>query len=124
MPAAPTATSTVQPTATAKTACTKLQAMRDTLAAEQAQTFTGCRDARVATAIEAWQATARVPGTGHDAFFRLGAALKRAGLDEAEVRTTLYEQAAHARSAKKRRAEITGILKSLRRYGTLGGSGR
>jgi hypothetical protein len=55
---------------------------------------------------------------GHSGFFKLGAALRRAGLDEFEIRMKLQEEALYANSPKKRRSEINGILKSLRRSGT------
>lgn len=54
----------------------------------------------------------------------LGAALYRAGLDEAEIRAKLYEEAAFGKSPRERRAEIGDILTSLRRRGTLGKSKR
>jgi hypothetical protein len=113
-----------QPTVTAKATCAKLQAVRDALVAGEAQGLAGQQEARVAAAVAAWQTTAYVPGTGNNAFFRLGAALKGAGLDEAEIRAVLYEQAACARSPRERRAEIKGILKSLGRRGTITGGGR
>jgi hypothetical protein len=100
------------------------QAVRDKLASEQALTAAGQREARVAAAVAAWQATSYLPGAGHNTFFKLGAALKRAGLDEVEIRAKLTEQAAYARSPRERRAEITGILKSLRRSGILKGGAR
>ena len=98
--------------------------MRDALAAKKAQSLAGQRKARVAAATAAWQATASVPGTGNNAFFRLGAALKGAGLDEAEIKRLLSEQATYARSPQERRAEIKGILKSLGRRGTINGGKR
>jgi hypothetical protein len=62
-----------------------------------------------------------LPGTGHAAFYKLALALRRAGLDEADIRATLREEAWHARSPKDRRAEINDIMKSLRRRGMVGG---
>ena len=124
MPVTPATDSPAQSTPTATSVSASLQAMRDTLAADRAQTSAGHREAQVASAIEAWQVTAYVPGTGHDAFFRLGAALKRASLDEAEIRATLSEQAAYSRSPRERRAEIKDIVKSLSRRGTINGGGR
>jgi hypothetical protein len=56
---------------------------------------------------------------GHDAFFRLGAALHRAGLDEGEIRAKLYEEAAFGSSPRDRKGEIKGILRSLRKRGSL-----
>jgi hypothetical protein len=55
---------------------------------------------------------------GHAAFFRLGAALRGAGLDECEIRAKLYEEVSFATSPKERRGEIKGILKKLRYSGT------
>ena len=68
-------------------------------------------------AVEAWRSTPS--GMGHDVFFRLGAALQRAGLDEAEIKAKLYEEAAYAHSPKERRGEIKGILRSLKKRGRL-----
>jgi hypothetical protein len=56
---------------------------------------------------------------GHDAFLHLGAALKRAGLDELEIRMKLNEEVPYAGSPRERRAEIGGILKKLRATGTM-----
>ena len=124
-PSAPAASAPeIQPATTAGRICAKLQAMSDALKAKKAQTSAGRREAQVGAAMEAWQATSYVPGTGHNAFFRLGAALKWAGLDEAEIRMKLHEAANFARSPGKRRAEIKGILKSLGRSGTFKGGAR
>ncbi|SEP51224.1 hypothetical protein SAMN04487843_1469, partial [Methylobacterium sp. ap11] len=120
-PAAPVASSVAAEPARVSAS---LQAVRDTLRAEKEQTTAGQREEWVTAAITTWQATAYVPGTGHNAFFKLGAALKHAGLDDAEIRMMLSEQAAYARSPRERRAEIKGILKSLRRSGTLKGGAR
>jgi hypothetical protein len=57
---------------------------------------------------------------GHTEFFKLGAALQRAGLDLWEIETKLREEATYANSPTKRRREIKDILRSLRRRGTLG----
>lgn len=122
IPIAPVAMA--QPMLTAKTVCSKLQAMRDALAAEQAQTSSGRRDARVAAAVERWHQTAGISGTGHAEFFRLAAALHRAGLDEYEIRLKLQQEAGCSGSSRERRGEIKGILTSLRRCGTLKGGAR
>lgn len=70
-------------------------------------------------AIQEWQEVARQPGVGHSEFFRLGAALKRAGLDPAEVEQTLSEQAWFARHPSERRSQIADIVRSLAKGGWL-----
>lgn len=96
----------------------RLKDIRDKLLAERTQSHTGRRDSKIDEAVERWRSTPA--GMGHDGFFALGAALHRAGLDEAEIRAKLYEEAAFAHSPRERRDEIRDILKSLRRRGTLG----
>ncbi|TXM64003.1 hypothetical protein FV226_27025 [Methylobacterium sp. WL12] len=113
-----------KPMLTTTAVCTKLQAMRDALKAQAAQTSVGWREARISAAIERWRETAPIPGTGHAGFFTLAAALQRAGLDEADIRSKLYDEAGYAHSTRERRSEIKGILTSLRRRGTLGRAAR
>ena len=96
----------------------KLEKVRATLEAEQTQILAERRDGWVAEAVERWQGSVTIPGTGHSEFFRLAAALHRAGLDESEIRARLYDEAAYARSPRERRAEINGILPRLHRRGT------
>lgn len=98
--------------------CAKLQKLQTALAAQQVQSASSRREAWVEKAIEDWRFTTR--GSGHTSFFKLAAALQRAGVDEAEIRSTLHTEAAHARSPHERRAEINGILRSLRSRGTMG----
>ena len=112
------------PTLTSKAVCAKLQAMREALEAEKAQTSAGRREAWVNAAIERWRETAHIPGTGHASFFALAAALHRAGLDGADIRSKLYDEAGYAHSPRERRGEIKGILTSLRRRGTFKGAAR
>jgi len=94
-----------------------LQAVRDALAAEQAGSSAGRRAAIIEKAIQEWRSASR--GDGHAAFFRLGAALHRAGLPDHEIEQKLRDEAAYAHSPRERRAEIKGILKSLDRRGSL-----
>lgn len=100
----------------------KLQAARDALAARDAHSGAALRAAQAEEAIQEWRMTPR--GSGHAAFFRLGAALQRAGLDSGAIQDKLWEEAAYGNSPRKRRGEIKDILKSLGRRGTLAGSGR
>ena len=102
----------------------QLEDVRQALAEQTTQTLAERRAGWIAEAAERWQGTAYIPGTGHEEFFRLGAALHRAGLDESEIRTTLYAEAGYARSPRERRGEIKGILTSLRRRGTFKGAAR
>jgi hypothetical protein len=95
-----------------------LVALRDKLLAEKATHPAGYRQTMVAEAVEAWRTTAR--GDGHAAFYRLGAALQRAGLDDGEIRQMLRDEAIYANSPRERRGEIKGILNSLQRRGTFG----
>lgn len=99
-----------------------LQAVLDAMAEQQAQSGVGRRAERIEKAVQEWRGASR--GEGHGAFFRLGAALHRAGLAEHEIADKMYVEATFAYSSRERRAEIKGIIKSLRRSGTLGGSGR
>lgn len=94
-----------------------LQAVRDKLLVDRTVSAAGRQETIMAKAIENWRSASR--GDGHAAFFRLGAALQRAGLDEGDIRRTLHAEAAHAYSPKERRGEIKGIIRSLRKRGTL-----
>jgi len=96
-----------------------LQKLRDALETEKTKSGAGRREAAIEKALDQWRSTAK--GEGHNAFFRLGAALHRAGLDESEIGSKLRDEAAYGHSPRDRRAEVTGILKSLRRRGSLTG---
>ncbi|MPR12948.1 hypothetical protein [Microvirga tunisiensis] len=111
-PAAPKA-----PTITETSISTKFQDLRDKLLADQAKSRAGQQAAMIEKAIDEWRTAPR--GDGNNAFFRLGAALQRAGLDEIEIRERLREEVAYAHSKSERRKEIPGIIKSLRRRGTI-----
>jgi hypothetical protein len=93
-----------------------LEEVRRTLLAQKAESLAGRRAEKVAKAVTEWRGTP--PGMGHNGFFKLGTALRGAGLDEFEIRMKLQEEALYANSPKKRRGEINGILKSLRHSGT------
>jgi hypothetical protein len=119
----PVMTTPVAPTVPALTAATvsaNLRAVSDKLQAAKAMNHAGRQQAMIDTAVQEWRSTP--PGMGHDGFFRLGAALQRAGLDEVEIKRKLHEEAAYGTSPDERRKEIKDILRSLRRRGTLGRS--
>lgn len=99
-----------------------LQAVRDELAAQQADSVAGRRAAIVEKAIQEWRRAPR--GDGHAALFRLGAALHRSGLSDYEIEQKLRDEVLYAHSPRERRAEIKGILKSLGRSGSLNGARR
>ncbi|WP_294538204.1 hypothetical protein, partial [uncultured Rhodoblastus sp.] len=60
-------------------------------------------------------------GDGHAAFFRLARTLHWAGVTGSDLTQELRDQAAHAHSPQKRRAEINGIVKKLDQSGKIGG---
>jgi hypothetical protein len=94
----------------------KRNEVRVKLLAQKDHRLAAVREEKVARAVDEWRRTP--PGMGHNGFFRLGAALRGAGLDEFEIKAKLHEEALYANSPNKRRAEIKGILKSLGRSGT------
>jgi hypothetical protein len=94
----------------------RLERVREELLAKDVERRALHRDEKVARAVEDWRLTPA--GMGHAAFFKLGAALRGAGLDEFEIRAKLHEEAIYANSPKERRNEIKGILKKLRYSGT------
>lgn len=95
----------------------RLSVVRAKLLADGAASVAARQETLMVQAIERWRSA--TPGSGHHAFFVLGAALHRAGLDEWDIRAKLNEEAAYASSPKERRGEIKGILKKLRERGSL-----
>ncbi|MGF3027375.1 hypothetical protein ACQVP2_31775, partial [Methylobacterium aquaticum] len=112
----PVPTSSTLPDLSTK-ASAALRAVREKLHEQQTQSLAGRRDARIKKAVETWRSTPK--GDGHDAFFGLAAALKRAGLDEFEIKARLYDEAQYSHSPRERRGEIKDLLRSLRKVGTL-----
>ncbi|MCW1841580.1 hypothetical protein [Prosthecomicrobium hirschii] len=113
-PVEPPATTTSVPSLH-DTCSASLRAIADKLRETQARHDQQKREVRIARAIETWRLAP--PGTGHDAFFRLAAALKRAGLKDNEIEWRLREEAYAGHSPKDRRNEIRGIMRSLNRVG-------
>src|SRR3954447_5322283 len=89
-----------------------LQAAREALLASKAEEHGARKQERIDKALDEWRATPR--GEGHRAFYGLACALQRAGLDHYEIKDTLHQEAACARSPAERRGEIGGIAKGLR----------
>ncbi len=69
----------------------------------------------VAGASRRWRAVAMVPGQGHKDFFKLGVALRAAGLDDFAMGQALRDEAQYARSPEERLREVREIIKSLPR---------
>ena len=71
------------------------------------------RQDAVNAAIGRWQSTPNEEG--HAAFFQLAVDLRSAGMGEVDIRMTLRAQASFGHTPKQRQAEITGIIKDLKR---------
>lgn len=69
------------------------------------------RDA-VDAAIARWQSTPK--GQGHDAFFQLAVDLRGAGMGAIDLQLILRTQADSARSKRERKADIQGIMRTLK----------
>lgn len=93
-----------------------LKALQQVLAEMKARTAASSQQSRIEKAINTWKSAP--PGTGNDAFFRLAVALKRAGLDDRQIRQHLSAEANGANSPSDRRNEIRSIMRSLSRAGT------
>ena len=75
-------------------------------------------DALVQHSIEHWRQSKDVLGQGNDRFFALGLELRKAGMTQDQVRSTLRAEAAFGRHPKERQAQIGSIIGSLRKtYG-------
>ncbi len=66
----------------------------------------------VDAAIALWRSTPA--DQGHEAFFQLAVELRGAGMGAGDIQTTLKTQAGFGRTPRERKAEIPGIMKSLR----------
>lgn len=87
---------------------TTLKAIRDGLASKTQQST-------IAGATQHWRSASLVPGQGHTAFFKLGVALRAAGLDDFEMGEVLRQEALSARHPDERMREVRGIIKTLPR---------
>ena len=72
-------------------------------------------EALVHKAIEQWRQSKSFPGQGNDWFFALGLELRKAGMTQDQVRSTLQAEAAFGRHPRERRAQIGSIMGSLRK---------
>lgn len=76
-------------------------------------------EGRREAAIAEWRANGVLPGRGRGGLYKLGLRLARAGLEAGELRMTLWSEAGLANSPAERRAEIEGLVRTLRRKGAL-----
>ncbi len=76
-------------------------------------------EGRREAAIAEWRANGVLPGRGHVGLYKLAIRLARSGMDAGELRLTLWSEAGLANSPAERRAEIDGLVRTLRRKGAL-----
>ncbi len=89
--------------------CPSMQAMRNALMdGEQARADVAHQE-KVERAIEEWRSCPS--GEGSKAFFKLGMALKRAGMEKYEIESMLRSEASYGRLPAERRAQIASILR-------------
>jgi hypothetical protein len=86
--------------------------MRELIAEEEASKAQSIRAERQAEAIDKWRNAS--PGDGNHAFFGLGRQLVGIGMSDADVWSTLWQEAGHGRHPDQRRAQISYIVRSLR----------
>lgn len=92
--------------------------MLEAIQAEKQANYVANHHERVGAAVQRWRQHPK--GTGNHEFFRLAATLVKTGMDHAEVRQTLYDEASHAHgsaSCRDRRASISAMMKTLRPAG-------
>jgi hypothetical protein len=94
-----------------------LTALRKALLEQQASSPQGWAQAVRDEALSVWRTAPR--GTGNEAFFTLAATLARTGMPLKDVETTLSHEAVYAHSKTDRRKEIKGIIKTLKKRGTM-----
>jgi hypothetical protein len=120
LPSAPTGPSLAPPGASSL--CTqnvsgRLRLIQEKLLSDMQNRFANRRQAMIDQALDAWRWTP--PGEGNKGFFRLGLALRNAGLTDSEIANELHSALAFARSPDDRRREIKGIICSLKKRGRL-----
>ena len=69
----------------------------------------------VEAAIDRWRGARAHHGEGNDRFFRLAVELRSAGMDMFDIEATLRSEAPYGRTPRERKAQIPGIMNSLRR---------
>jgi hypothetical protein len=94
------------------TECPRLRRMRELLAEEEVARHCDNQSRRKAAAIERWHCTPAE--SGNRGFFQLGVDLCRAGMSLSEVDSVLRQEAGYGRHPLQRRAQIKGIIGTLR----------
>ncbi|KQZ32998.1 hypothetical protein ASD50_12890 [Mesorhizobium sp. Root552] len=69
---------------------------------------------------EEWRKVANIPGAGNDNFFEFALKLRSAGMDDANLKLILHQEAAYARNPEDRRRQIPSIIQSFKNYGKVG----
>lgn len=86
-----------------------------TLKAIRAGLASKAQRSSIAGASQRWRSVAMIPGQGHRDFFKLGVALRAAGLDDFTMGQVLRDEAQYARHPEDRLREVRQIIKSLPR---------
>jgi hypothetical protein len=73
------------------------------------------RQAQFDSIIATWRREGGKPGVGNREFFKLGSALAKAGMDNAEVEATLRAEASYARTPADRRRQVKSVIDTIRR---------
>jgi hypothetical protein len=68
----------------------------------------------VQAAAAIWRESSAYPGEGNQRFFEFALALRRAGMGNQDIRSTLRSEAEFGRTPQERRAQIPSIINSLR----------
>ena len=97
----------------------ELQAIRAKLASDSSTATMSLRAHRVADAVQEWREVGCLAGHGDSGFFRLGAALASAGLSAFDITSQLKEEAAFANSPRDRLAQVSGVVRSLAKRGSI-----
>jgi hypothetical protein len=85
-----------------------MQAAQEKLIEQSGAQAAARREEKVERAIDEWRSCP--PGKGSEGFFKLGMALKRAGLEKYEVEARLRSEAGYGRSPAERRAQVASIM--------------
>jgi hypothetical protein len=88
-----------------------MQAARDKLMEQSGAQAAARREEKIERAIDEWRSCPS--GKGSEGFFKLGMALKRAGLEKYEMETTLRSEAGYGRSPAERRAQVASIMRKV-----------
>ena len=80
---------------------------------EPAKPLSQAQQAKCDAAIAEWRTSKSHPGTGNQAFFKLGVRLRANGMGLPDIQATLISEAAYARTPSERYGEVTRIINML-----------